>query len=89
MDEPSWALRRKHRRYRHNILDSPEEAVSRFGTGADKACIDHILLDNSKDYPNLSLEELYTLLIEKEKTRQVSKKENIKLIREVNRTENL
>lgn len=45
MDAPSWGLRRKHRRYRHNILATPKQVREMFGPDSDKACVLHILLD--------------------------------------------
>jgi hypothetical protein len=85
MDDPSWGLRRKHRKYRHNILETPKEALNRFGLGADLACIDHILLDYSKIFPDLTMEEIYRILINKEKLKILRLEENIKLIKEVNK----
>ena len=82
MDAPSWGLRRKHRKYRHNILESPKEALSRFGEGADLACIDHILRDFSPHYPDLSDDELYRLLVEKAKVRVTSFRQSLVAIKE-------
>lgn len=44
-----WAyyLRRGHRLYRHNIITTPQEALEKFGEGADLATIIHILRDGS------------------------------------------
>ena len=82
MDAPSWGLRRKHRKYRHNILETPKEALSRFGEGADLACIDHILRDCSPHYPELNDEQLYKFLSEKEKARVTRFEENLIAIKE-------
>jgi len=82
MDAPSWGLRRKHRKYRHNILETPKEALSRFGEGADLACIDHILRDCSPHYPNLSDDDLYRLLVEKENIRVTSFRQSLVAIKE-------
>jgi hypothetical protein len=81
MDAPSWGLRRRHRKYRHNILETPKEALSRFGEGADLACIDHILRDYSPCYPNLDDEKLYQLLVKKQKVKVTSFTENLVAIK--------
>ena len=45
MDEPSFLLGAKHRKYRHDPNVTPDEAKAIFGEGADNACLDHIRLD--------------------------------------------
>ena len=53
MDVKSGSLGRIHRMERHNILETPKQALELFGEDADKACINHIILD-ALDYPELN-----------------------------------
>jgi len=69
MDVKSGSLGRIHRMERHNLLETPKQALELFGEGADKACVNHILLD-ALDYPELNSnpklrECAYTILMAK------------------------
>jgi len=69
MDVKSGSLGRIHRMERHNILETPKQALELFGEGADKACVNHIILD-VLDYPELNSnpklrECAYTILMAK------------------------
>jgi len=86
MDAPSWGLRRKHRRYRHNILETPKQVRALFGSNADKACINHIILDFLDD-PNLNAiawlrDAVYRYLVEREKRRSRNHHEVAQFFRE-------
>jgi len=69
MDVKSGSLGRIHRMERHNILETPKQALEPFGEDADKACVNHIILD-ALDYPELNSnpklrECAYTILMAK------------------------
>jgi len=69
MDVKSGSLGRIHRMERHNILETPKQALELFGEGADEACVNHILLD-ALDYPELNSDPklrgcAYTILMAK------------------------
>jgi hypothetical protein len=49
MDEPSFLLGAKHRKYRHDPNMTPVEAKAIFGFNADNACLDHIHLDEQEN----------------------------------------
>lgn len=46
MDELTQICGPTHRKFRHDIKKTPNEAKQIFGELADQACLDHILLDN-------------------------------------------
>ena len=49
MDEPVKIHGPSHRRYRHDIKETPKKAKELFGEGADLVCIDHIILDRVEE----------------------------------------
>ena len=46
MDFPSITYGIDHRRFRHDPDKTPSEALQLFGSLADQACLDHIILDD-------------------------------------------
>lgn len=57
MDEPSFLLGAKHRKYRHDPNVTPSEAKAIFGELADAACLDHIRLDELESRKNNTTSE--------------------------------
>ena len=53
MDEPSTLARTRYGGFRHDPNKTPQEALTIFGPSADKACLDHIRLDEleSRKHP--------------------------------------
>jgi hypothetical protein len=50
MDEPAVVIvGMTHRKFRHDIYTTPQEALKIFGEFADQACIDHIKQDANED----------------------------------------
>jgi hypothetical protein len=45
MDEPCDIQGKTHRMFRHDLIETPNEAKKLFGNFADHACLDHIRLD--------------------------------------------
>jgi len=85
MDKKSGYLGRIHRIERHDILETPKQVLELFGEGADKACINHIILD-MLDYPELNLdpklrEYAYSILMAQAEIRQRNSSEVSKFLR--------
>lgn len=49
MDFPVRAFGRKHRKFRHDPKKTPQETKRLFGENGDHACLDHIVMDLSKE----------------------------------------
>jgi hypothetical protein len=84
MDVKSGSLGRIHRMERHDILETPKQALELLGEGADRACVNHIVLD-ALDYPELNSDSklrecAYSILMSKSLIRRKNHSEVSKFL---------